>query len=103
MKRLEEEKLYHLVCYKCNLMGPIAKFCPTKKPQVEPKSNPQVQVKNNHEDGVDGEKTRTQDREVEGQDQKQDLTQFKHHSSDKLGYLDSECLNKLVKKAQVAN
>jgi hypothetical protein len=31
-------------------MGHIAKYCPTKKSQVEPKAKLQAQVKINHED-----------------------------------------------------
>ena len=32
-------------------MGHLAKHCPTKKTQDEPKAKPQVQVKINHQDG----------------------------------------------------
>ena len=49
--KMQEEKISHLMCYRCHDMGHLAKYCPTKKPQVEPKAKPQVQVKISHQDG----------------------------------------------------
>ena len=40
-------------------MGHLAKHCPTKKTQDEPKAKPQVQVKINHQDGDLGMKKKT--------------------------------------------
>jgi hypothetical protein len=53
MKKQDAKKLSQLMCYRCHEMGHIAKCCPTKKPQVEPKAKPQAQIKINHEDGGD--------------------------------------------------
>ena len=49
--KMQEEKISHFMCYRCHDMGHLAKYCPTKKPQVEPKAKPQVQVKINHQYG----------------------------------------------------
>jgi hypothetical protein len=53
MKKQEQKKLSHFVCFKCHEMGHPAKFCPTKKPKMRPqdeKKTPQEQVKINHKD-----------------------------------------------------
>ena len=57
--KMQEEKISHFMCYRCHDMGHLAKYCPTKKPQVEPKAKPQVQVKINHQDGDLGMKKKT--------------------------------------------
>jgi hypothetical protein len=38
--KMQEEKISHFMCYRCHDMGHLAKYCPTKKPQVEPKAKP---------------------------------------------------------------
>jgi hypothetical protein len=53
MKKQDAKKLSQLMCYRCHEVGHIAKCCPTKKSQVEPKAKPQAQVKINHEDDDD--------------------------------------------------
>jgi hypothetical protein len=53
MKKQDAKKLSQLMCYRCHEVGHIAKCCPTKKPQVEPKAKPQAQVKINHKDDGD--------------------------------------------------
>jgi hypothetical protein len=56
MKKKEQKKLCHFVCFKCHEMGHLAKSCPTKKPKMRPqdeKKTPQEQIKINHEDGGD--------------------------------------------------
>ena len=56
IKKQEEKKLSHFVCFKCHEMGHLAKSCPTKKPKMRPqdeKKKPQEQIKINHEDGRD--------------------------------------------------
>ena len=52
--KMQEENILHFMCYRCHDMGHLAKYCPTKKPQVEPKAKPQVQVKINHQDVIWG-------------------------------------------------
>ena len=34
--KMQEEKISHFMCYRCHDMGHLAKYCPTKMPQVEP-------------------------------------------------------------------
>ena len=74
----EEERLKHVKCRKCHDWGHYTSTCPTKKlvkqqeepqpkPQVEQEKKPQVQVKNNHEDGVDGKRRRRRQEVVEEQ------------------------------------
>jgi hypothetical protein len=50
-KKMQEEKISHFMCYRCHDMRHIAKYCPTKKPQVEPKAKSQNRVQVNHQDG----------------------------------------------------
>jgi hypothetical protein len=53
LKKQEQKKLSHFVCFKCHEMGHLAKSCPTKKPKMRPqdeKKIPQAQVKINDED-----------------------------------------------------
>ena len=77
-KMKEEERLKHVKCFKCRTWGHLTSMCPTKqvvkqqeepqlKPQVEQEKKPQVQVKNNHEDGVDGKRRRRRQEVVEEQ------------------------------------
>jgi hypothetical protein len=40
-KNMQEEKKCHFTCYQCHDMGHLAKYCPTRRPQVEPKDKPQ--------------------------------------------------------------
>jgi hypothetical protein len=56
IKKQEQKKLSHFMCFKCYEMGHLAKSCPTKKPKTRPqeeKKTPQEQIKINHEDGGD--------------------------------------------------
>lgn len=65
---------------------------------------PQGQVQSNHEDGVNTwKKKRRQEGEVEDQDQHNTTPKSSVADMIKLGHLASGCLDKLVKKAQVAN
>jgi hypothetical protein len=50
-KKMQEEKISHFMCYQCHDMGHITKYCPTKKPQVEPKVKSQNQVQVEYQDG----------------------------------------------------
>jgi hypothetical protein len=38
---MQEEKISHFVCCRCHDMGHLAKYCPTKRPLVEPKEKSQ--------------------------------------------------------------
>jgi uncharacterized protein YktA (UPF0223 family) len=45
IKKQEQKKLSHFMCFKCYEMGHLAKSCPTKKPKMRPqdqKKNPQA-------------------------------------------------------------
>jgi hypothetical protein len=119
MKKQDAKKLSQLMCYRCHEMGHIAKCCPTKKPQVEPKAKPQAQIKINHEDGGDlmikKKKTRRggrarhpmqiQDAKMMSKNQikKRDLAHIKCYKCRDMGHFASECPNKLEKKAQVTH
>ena len=97
-------------------MGHLAKYCPTKKPQVEPKAKPQVQVKINHQDGDLGMKKKTrrggkararhptpnQDAKMmsKNQDEKKDYAHIKCFKCEDMGHFASRCPTKLEKKTQ---
>ena len=103
------------MCNRCHDIGHLAKYCPTKKPQVEPKAKPQVQVKINHQDGDLGMKkkkrggkararhqTPNQDAKMmsKNQDEKKDYAHIKCFKCKDMGHFASECSTKLEKKIQ---
>ena len=120
MKKQEEKKLSHFVCFKCHEMGHLDKSCPTKKPKMGPqdeKKKPQEQVNINHENGDLGTKKKMkksrrggrvrhpmpyQDAKMisKNQKEKRDLAHIKCHACEELGHLASDCPSKLEKKAQ---
>jgi hypothetical protein len=119
MKKQEQKKLSHFVCFKCHEMGHLAKSCPTKKPKMRPqdeKKKPQVQIKINHEDDVDlmmkKKKTRRggrarhpmldQDAKMmsKTQDEKNMYAHIKCFKCEDMGHFASGCPTKLEKKAQ---
>ncbi|RCV43206.1 hypothetical protein SETIT_9G276500v2, partial [Setaria italica] len=113
--KMQEEKISHFMCYWCHGMGHLAKYCPTKKTQVEPKAKPQVQVKINHQDGDLGRKKRKtrrggrtrhpmliQDAKMmsKNQDEKKDYAHIKCYACEDMGHFASKCSTKLEKKIQ---
>jgi hypothetical protein len=50
-KKMQEEKICHFMCYRFHDMGHLAKYCPTKRAQVEPKEKSQNRVQVNYQDG----------------------------------------------------
>jgi hypothetical protein len=50
-KEMQEEKISHFMFYRCHDMGHLAKYCPNKRPQVEPKEKSQNRVQVNFQDG----------------------------------------------------
>jgi hypothetical protein len=117
-KKQDAKKLSQLMCYQCHEVGHIAKCCPTKKSQVEPKAKPQDQVKINHKDDDDlmkKKKTRRGGRArhpIQIQDAKmmsKNQIEKKVHAHIKcfkyrdMGHFASGCPTKLEKKAQATH
>jgi hypothetical protein len=116
MKKQDAKKLSQLMCYQCHEVGHIAKCCPTKKSQVEPKAKPQAKVKINHEDVSDlmikKKKTRRggrarhpmqiQDAKMMSKNQieKKVHAHIKCFKCEDKGHFASGCPTKLEKKAQ---
>lgn len=114
--KMQEEKISHFMCYRCHDMGHLAKYCPTKKPQVEPKEKLQV----NHQNGDLGmtkKKTRrggkakakhqtpNQDGHMmrKNQDEKKDYAHIKCFKCKNMGHFASRCPTKLDKKTQATH
>jgi hypothetical protein len=113
-KKMQEKKISHFMCYRCHDMGHIAKYCPTKKPKVEPKAKSQNRVQVNNQDGdlgIKKKKTRrggqtrarhqapNQDAQMmrKIQDENND---YAHIKCKDMGHFASRCPTKLEKKIQ---
>jgi hypothetical protein len=121
MKRLEEERLSHLMCFQCNKMGHLARTCPNKeesqpKPQDEQEKKPQDQVKINHEDIIDDLKMKKKKKTRRGgrarhptpildakmmmskNQEKKDLAHIKCFKCEEMGHYASRCPTKLRRR-----
>jgi hypothetical protein len=115
-KNMQEEKISHFMCYRCHDMGHLAKYCPTKRPQVEPKEKSQTRVQVNYQDGDLGmmmtkKKTRkarvrhhapNQDAQKMSkiQDENNDHAHIKYFKCKDMRHFASRCPTKLEKKIQ---
>ena len=122
MKKQEQKKLPHFLCFKCHEMGHLAKSCPTKKLKMRPqdeKKKPQVKTKINHEDDGDlmMKKNKTgrggrarhpmliQDAKMmsKNQDEKKVYAHIKCLKCEDMGHFALKCPTKLDKKVQATH
>jgi hypothetical protein len=117
-KKMQEENISHFMCYRCHDMGHLAKYCPTKRAQVEPKEKSQNRVQVNYQDGDLGmmmmmKKTRggksrarhhtpNQDSQKMSkiQDEKNDHSHIKYFKCKYMRHFASRCPTKIENKIQ---